>query len=249
MADSQYSVALVTGASSGIGAAVTRALRALDLKVYALARRQDALEELADEVGCIPLAADVNDTEQVSRVLEGLPIDVLINNAGLGRGFTGLAQSTGEDIRRVVETNVAAVLQVTRIVLPGMIERQRGHIVNMGSVAGLHATGLSLYGASKGAIHLFHQNLRLELGGTGVRATEICPGRVETPFFDTAIDDRAVADAFTQGFSCLIPEDIAGAVTYAIQTPWRCNIATIEILPTEQSIGGAHIDPVAETPQ
>ncbi len=248
MADSQYSVALVTGASSGIGAAVTRALRALDLKVYALARRREALAELAGEVGCIPLVADVNDTGQVNEVLAGLPIDILINNAGLGRGFAGLAQTTGEDIARVIETNVAAVLQVTRIVLPGMIERQRGHIVNMGSVAGLHPTGLSLYGATKGAIHLFGQNLRLELQGTGIRVTEICPGRVDTPFFDTALDDPADAKAFTQGFACLRPEDIADAIAYAIRAPWRCNIATIELMPTEQSIGGARITPVPQPP-
>ncbi|MHA1563851.1 MAG: SDR family oxidoreductase [Alphaproteobacteria bacterium] len=244
MADSQYDTALVTGASSGIGAAVTRALCALGLKVYALARRQQALAELADEVGCIPIVADVNDTEQLSAALGDLPIDILVNNAGLGRGFKGLAKSTGDDISRVIETNVSAVLQVTRLVMPGMVERGRGHIVNLGSIAGIHPTGLALYGASKGAIHLFCQNLRLELRGSGVRVTEICPGRVETPFFETALDDPNDASAFTQGFACLTPQDIADSILYAVQVPWRCNITTIELQPTEQSVGGAHIDPV-----
>ena len=248
MTDSRYNVALVTGASSGIGASVTRALCALGLKVYALARRPQALAELADEVGCIPIVADVNDTEQLSTVLGQLPIDILVNNAGLGRGFSGLAKSTGDDIARVIETNVSAVLQVTRIVMPGMVARGRGHIVNLGSVAGIHPTGLALYGASKGAIHLFCQNLRLELRGSGVRVTEICPGRVETPFFETALDDPHDAGSFTQGFACLTAQDIADAIVYAVQAPWRCNVTTIELMPTEQSIGGTHIDAVPGAP-
>lgn len=247
MADSQYNTALVTGASSGIGAAVTRAFCGLGLKVYALARRQQALTELAEETGCIPIVADVTDTDGLTAALAGLPIDILVNNAGLGRGFDGLAKSTGDDINSVIGTNVSAVLQVTRIVMPGMVKRTQGHIINLGSVAGIHPTGLALYGASKGAIHLFCQNLRLELRGSGVRVTEICPGRVETPFFETALDDPGNAAAFTQGFACLTAQDIADAILYAVQAPWRCNITTIELMPTEQSVGGAHIDPVPGT--
>ncbi len=249
MADGQYNTALVTGASSGIGAAVTRAFCSLGLEVYALARRQDALAELAEETGCIPIVADVNDTDGLDAAVGGRAIDILVNNAGLGRGFDGLAESTANDITRVIDTNVSAVLQVTRIVMPGMVERRRGHIVNLGSIAGIHPTGLALYGASKGAIHLFCQNLRLELRGSGVRVTEICPGRVETPFFETALDDPGDASAFTQGFACLTAQDIADAILYAIQAPWRCNITTIELMPTEQSLGAAHIDPVPELPR
>ncbi len=247
MADNQYQTALVTGASSGIGAAVARALTALDLEVYALARRHEPLAELAEEVGCIPLVVDLNDTAKVDNAIADLAIDVVVNNAGLGRGYDGLAQSTNDDIERVVNTNVAAVLQVTRTVMRGMIDRRRGHIINLGSIAGLHPTGLALYGASKGAIHLLSQNLRLELRGTGVRVTEICPGRVETPYFATALDDPAKANSFTEGLTCLRPEDVADAIVYAVRAPWHCNVSTIELQPTEQTVGGAQIDPVNRT--
>ena len=121
---------------------------------------------------------------------------------------------------------------------------RRGHIVNIGSIAGLYPIGFPVYGATKGAVHLFAQHLRIDLKGTGVRLTEICPGRVETEFFDTAIPDAAKRDAFMHGFKALEAKDIAAAILYALETPWHVNVSLIELTPTEQSPGGAVIEPV-----
>ncbi len=232
-------VALVTGASAGIGEAAVRALRDAGATVYAGARRLDRLERLATETGCRPLELDVRDADAVE-ALAPLGIDIVVNNAGLGRAMGRLVAGTADDIERTVATNVTAAINVTRALLPGMIERHRGHIVNIGSVAGLAAAGSALYGATKAAIHLFSRNLRLEVQGTGIRVTEICPGRVDTEFYDIAIDDpaaRAVAKA-TDG-EVLRPSDVAEAVMYAVTAPWRVNVSLLELFPTEQTYGGA----------
>ena len=242
--DTSYSTAVVTGASSGIGRAITRALCAAGLTVHGIARNRDALRTLAAETGCTTHALDVTDTHALEALLRGLEVDVLVNNAGLGRGYEGLAAASAGDVERVLGTNVAAAVHASRVALEGMVARRRGHLVNIGSTAGLHPLGLALYGASKGAIHLLCQNLRLELRGSGVRVTEICPGRVLTPFFDTACDDPDDARAMREALTCLEPEDVADAVSFAVSAPWRCNVATIELQPTEQTIGGTHGDPV-----
>lgn len=244
MALSDYSSALVTGASSGIGDAVARRLSEKGLTVHAVARRADRLEKLAAETGCVAHVIDLRDTDALYAGLERLDVDILVNNAGMGRGFGNFADASRDDIDRVLETNVQAAVHAVRAVLPGMIARKRGHVVNIGSIAGLYPLVSSLYGASKGAVHLLCQNLRMELKGTGVRSTEICPGRVKTEFFNTAFDDREQAEKFSTGFELLQPGDIADAVMYALDTPWRANVSTIEITPTEQHIGGAEIAPV-----
>ncbi len=244
--DTHYRTALVTGASSGIGRCVTAALCSAGFTVHGVARNRDALDDLAEATGCIPHVADVTDVQTMERLLQGIEIDILVNNAGLGRGYDGLVAANADDIHRVVSTNIAGVLNASRIALQGMVARKRGHIVNIGSTTGLHASGLALYGASKGAIHLLGQNLRLELRGTAVRVTEVCPGRVRTPFFSTAFDTEEQAHAITDGLTCLEPEDVADAVVYAVQAPWRCNVSTIELQPTEQTLGGMNSDPVSE---
>jgi NADP-dependent 3-hydroxy acid dehydrogenase YdfG len=243
MALDDYKTALVTGASSGIGAAVVTALRARGLTVYAAARREERLEALAEETGCTPLVVDLRDTEALYDALGGLEVDILINNAGLGRGFEALFEVRPEDIDTTLGTNVLAAVHVVRAVAPGMVERKRGHIVNIGSIAGLYPIKSSLYGASKGAMHLLSQNLRVELQGSGVRVTEICPGRVETEFFQIAVGEEAAKEAYT-GFEILVPQDVADAILYALDTPWRVNIGTIELTPTEQYVGGVTIAPV-----
>ena len=126
-----------------------------------------------------------------------------------------------------------------------MVERKRGHIINLGSIAGLYPMASSVYGGSKGAVHLINQNLRLELSGTGVRATEICPGRVETEFFDVAFSDNPEKKKeMTSGLTLLTKEDIADAIMFAINAPWRMNVSLIEITPTEQTPGGSKIERV-----
>ena len=244
MSLSDYRKVLVTGASSGIGEAVVRRLTRHNLEVHALARRQDRLSELASSTGCVPLALDLRDTDALYDTLESTEYDVLINNAGLGRGYNSLAVASREDISRTIETNVTAAIHVVHALLPGMIARQRGHLVNLGSIAGLYPMPTALYSASKGALHLLSQGLRMELKGSAVRCTEICPARVRTEFFDTAFDDPIKAEQAASGFELLEPNDIADAILYALDAPWRVNVSTIEITPTEQYIGGIYIEPV-----
>ena len=244
MALADYKTALVTGASSGIGAAVVRALGARGITVFATARRAARLEALAEETGCTPLVLDVRDTNALYAALGGLEVDILINNAGLGRGFEALFAVKPEDIDATLGTNVLAAVHVVRATLPGMVERKRGHVVNIGSIAGLYPIKSSLYGASKGAVHLLSQNLRVELQGSGVRVTEICPGRVETEFFEIAVGEAAAKAAY-EGFEILVPDDVADAILYALDAPWRVNIGRIELTPTEQYVGGVTIAPVA----
>ncbi len=243
MALDDYRTALVTGASSGIGAAVVTALRARGLTVYAAARRAERLDALAEETGCVPLVLDLRDTRSLYEALGALKVDILINNAGLGRGFEALFTVRPEDIDTTLGTNVLAAVHVVRATLPGMVERKRGHVVNIGSIAGLYPIKSALYGASKGAVHLLSQNLRVELQGSGVRVTEICPGRVETEFFQIAVGEEAAKEAY-EGFEILVPDDVADAILYALEAPWRVNIGCIELTPTEQYVGGVTIAPV-----
>ncbi|MCL4146016.1 UNVERIFIED_CONTAM: hypothetical protein GTU68_037937, partial [Idotea baltica] len=173
-------IALVTGASSGIGAATTVRLVREGYHVHALARRAERLDALksqlkADAKGRLTThAMDVTDSEAVTELAQSIsPVDVLINNAGLGRMDDILANSSIADITDTINTNVTASMVTARAVLPAMINQSRGHIVNLGSMAGLYPLAAASYGASKGAIHLLSLNLRLELKGSGVRVTEI----------------------------------------------------------------------------
>ncbi len=242
MALEDYSTALVTGASSGIGEATVHALCARGIEVHAVARRAERLEALAAATGCRTHVLDVCDTDALYRVLGDIEVDILVNNAGLGRGFDTIFQASAEDIDRTIDTNVSAALHVVRAVGTGMVSRRRGHMVHIGSIAGLYPLLSSVYGASKGAMHLFCQNLRMELKGSGVRNTEICPGRVSTEFFDTAIDQQERRQSMGEGFELLQPQDIAEAILYALDAPWRVNVSTIEITPTEQAPGGIIIE-------
>ena len=186
---SDYRVAVVTGASSGIGKATVEVLCSKGLEVHAVARRSDLLTDLAERTGCLPCVLDIQETTALNNFFASLEVDILVNNAGLGRVGSSLAELESVDIDRVLSTNVTAALHSVKAVLPGMKDRECGHIVNVGSMAGLYPYPSSLYGASKGALHVLSMDLRLELQGTGVRVTEVCPGRVRTEFYDVAIDD------------------------------------------------------------
>ena len=238
MPDINYKKALVTGASSGIGKATVHALTNEGIKVIGAARRTEKLEALSKITGCSTLTLDVRDRKSVSK-LKDIDIDILVNNAGLGRGFSKIFETNPEDIDITTDTNIAGLLHVLRAVVPGMVKRKRGHIINMGSIAGLYPMASCVYGGSKGAVHLFNQNLRMELSGTGVRATEINPGRVDTEFFNVAFDDQKSIDRKTKGLTLLKSEDIAASIIYAIRAPWRVNVSLIEITPTEQAPGGS----------
>ena len=240
----QNTKALVTGASSGIGEATARALRARGVKVFAAARRLDRLEKLAEETGCIPVQLDVRNRAAVMAFGKEQPVDILVNNAGLGRALGAMWKAEVEDIEITVETNVTAALIMIKAVLPGMIERGRGHIVNMSSVAALYPLPMALYGATKGAMHKLCRDLRQELQGTGIRVTEINPGRVISEFYNVAIDDDEQRQRTTETHcEDLQAADIADAIVYCVDAPWRVNVSQMEIVPTEQTYGGAQFVP------
>ncbi|MEM0924054.1 MAG: SDR family NAD(P)-dependent oxidoreductase, partial [Pseudomonadota bacterium] len=166
MGDLSGRTALVTGASSGIGAATVRALAGAGAEVHAVARRQARLEALAGETGCTLHACDVTDPEARERLTQAVSPDILVNNAGIGAGIGGLVAADPSEIERTITTNVTAVLHLLHGFLPKMIARGAGHVVTIGSVAGLYPTVSAIYGATKGAMRLMDQNLRLELRGT-----------------------------------------------------------------------------------
>jgi NADP-dependent 3-hydroxy acid dehydrogenase YdfG len=237
-------VALVTGASSGIGEATVVALRERDVEVHAAARRMDRLEDLAERTGCIPHELDVRDRAAVAAIGETIPVDILINNAGLGRALGSLWKAEIDDIEMTIDTNVTSAIHMVRTVLPGMIERGKGHIVNMSSVLALYPAPAALYGATKGAMHKLSRDLRQELKGTGIRVTEINPGRVTTEFYNVAIDDdEELARTTDTGVEEVTPADVAASIVHVVDAPWRVNISQLEIVPTEQTYGGSQFVP------
>ncbi|MBR03256.1 MAG: SDR family oxidoreductase [Arenicellales bacterium] len=245
MALKDYRTALVTGASSGIGAATVRLLAARGIAVHALARRRERLEALAGEGDITVHAVDIRDRSKIYQTLGAFDIDILVNSAGIGSRFDPFHELDPDNIDATLETNVLGTVHAVRAAVPGMVARGRGHIVNIGSIFGLHAIGTSVYGASKGAVHILSQDLRHDLKGTGIRVTEVSPGRTETEIFATMTDDLALQDAMAVGFSILTAEDVAEAVVWALDQPWRVNVSLIELTATEQIPGGVDIHPVA----
>jgi len=238
--------ALVTGASSGIGTGIVQVLREAGFTVHAVARRADKLAELAAATDCQTHVGDVTDSDAMARIVAETAPDILVLNAGRGAGFEGIAKASPDDIAATVATNVEATLMLLHQTLPGMIERGRGHIVTMGSVAALYPSPSSLYGGTKAAIKQIAENLRLELRGTGIRVTDIRPGRVTSEFYDVAVEDPEKASAAKDtGIRELSPIDIGEAVRFAVMAPAHVNISTIEVQPLEQSYGGLNTDPVA----
>jgi len=236
---SDYKTALVTGASSGIGAAVVERLRAEGLQVHALARSAKALGALAERTGCIPHALDVTDLAGVTRLTQEVPFDVLVNNAGVDRPKSFL-QADAEDIELLVDVNLRAVLHLCRLIVPGMVERDRGHVVNISSIAGAYNfNGNSTYHATKAAVSMLSRQLRIDAFGKRVRVTEICPGRVATDIFAHVHgDSEATHQRFVEGFELPQAEDIADAIAFAIAAPIAVNVGHMEITPTMQVPGG-----------
>lgn len=237
--------ALVTGATSGIGAAVVHSLSAEGFDVLAVARRAERLAELENEAGCRSIAADVRDIDALAHVVDQFEPDIVINNAGVGHGISGLAGLPASAIQEAFDINAVAPIQIAAVAIDGMTKRGRGHLVNIGSIAGLHTLISALYGGTKAAVHRFSQNLRSELKGTGIRVTEICPGRVASDFYDAAQGDEDRLAAMKQsGIQDLQPGDIADSVLFALKAPSHVNVAMIEVLPTEQSVGGVAATPI-----
>lgn len=249
MADKQQTV-FVTGASSGFGAAIARRFATEGARVVAAARRTEKLEPLTNEFGDAvhALALDVRDRGAVERAITALPadfaeIDVLVNNAGLAKGLAGAQEADLDDWDQMVDTNVKGLTYCTRAVLPGMVARGRGHVINLGSIAGSYPySGANVYGATKAFVHQFSLNLRSDLHGTGVRVTCVEPGMSQTEFSAVRFDgDQEKADAVYRGMIPLAAADIAESVHWASAQPPHVNINTIELMPVAQSFAGFQV--------
>lgn len=236
---SDYKTALVTGASSGIGAAVVERLRRENIEVHAVARSADALNEVAKRTGCIAHAIDVTDRAALSALASKVQFDILVNNAGVDRPKKFL-QADADDIDLLVDVNLRAVLHICRLIVPGMVERDRGHVINISSIAGnYNFGGNSTYHAVKAGVTMLSNQLRLDAFGKRVRVTEICPGRVATDIFNHVHgNDPSVRERFIDGFELPKAEDIADAIAFAIAAPVAVNIGHMEITPTLQVMGG-----------
>jgi 3-hydroxy acid dehydrogenase/malonic semialdehyde reductase len=241
-------IAFITGATAGFGTAIARRFVKDGGKVIAVGRRQERLDALRDELGADkvhPLALDVRDRQAVEAGVKGLPpgfaeVDVLVNNAGLAIGLEPAQAGKLDDWERMVQTNVNGVLYCTHALLPGMVARGRGHVVNLGSVAGeFPYPGGNIYGATKAFLHQLSLNLRADLLGTPVRVTSIEPGLCGgTEFSEVRFrGDTERAAAVYQGTQPLLPDDIAETVSWVVNLPKHVNINVISMMPTGQAFG------------
>jgi serine 3-dehydrogenase len=239
--------AFVTGASSGIGEATARALGARGYRLTLLARREDRLQDLAEELrkahGAPPrvVAMDVRDAHGLARLAREEPHlfepDVLVNNAGLARGTEPLQEGDPDEWDEVLDTNVKALLRLTRLCLPAMLKRGAGHVVMLGSTAGHWVyPGGAVYCASKHAVRAITEGLRMDVHGSGVRVTSIDPGLVETDF--STVRFRGDADRAAkvyQGYQPLTPQDVAETILWCLERPPHVNVQDVVLMPTAQA--------------
>jgi 3-hydroxy acid dehydrogenase/malonic semialdehyde reductase len=241
-------IVFVTGASAGFGAAIAWRFAKEGHRIVATGRRRERLEVLADELGpdkILPLVFDVRDRHSVERAFQELPasfaeIDVLVNNAGLALGLEPAQKANLDEWEAMVDTNVKGLMYVTRAALPGMVARDRGLIVNLGSTAARYPyPGGNVYGATKAFVHQFSLNLRADLFGTRVRVTDIQPGLVGGTEFSTVRfhGDVDRAGKLYEGADALTPEDIAEAIYWVATLPPRVNINAVEMMPVTQAFG------------
>ena len=231
-------IALVTGASSGIGAATVRSLAAAGFDVVAAARRVERCEEVAREVGGRALRLDVADPESVAELAESVPdVSVVVNNAGGALGLEAVAEAEEEYWRQMYETNVMGVMRVTRALLPALERSGDGYIVVVGSVAGVEVyPGGAGYTAAKHAANAVARTLRLELLGKPIRVSEVAPGMVQTEFSLVRFEgDRDRADRVYEGTNPLTAEDVADAIAYVVTRPPHVDIDYLSIKPTDQA--------------
>ncbi|MBD1881730.1 SDR family oxidoreductase [Coleofasciculus sp. FACHB-T130] len=241
-------IVVITGASSGIGAACAKVFAQAGAKLILVARRQERLQELAEELrkefSCQLhlLALDVRDRASVESAFSSLPeawsdVDILINNAGLSRGLNKLHEGSIQDWEEMIDTNIKGLLYCTRYLVPGMVKRDKGHVVNLGSIAG-HQTypGGNVYCASKAAVKSISEGLKQDLLGTPVRVTSVDPGLVETEFSQVRFHgDSDRAQKVYQGLTPLTPEDIADVIFFCVTRPAHVNISELLLVPTDQA--------------
>lgn len=244
-------IVFITGASAGFGSAIARSFVKGGHRVVATARRKDRLQALADELGdaLLPLELDVRDRDAVAAIPAALPagfadVDVLVNNAGLALGLEPAHRASLDDWQTMIDTNCTGLVQVTRALLPGMVERNRGHVFNLGSVAGRWPyAGGNVYGATKAFVRQLSLNLRADLLGTAIRVTDIEPGLCGgTEFSNVRFhgDDDKAAKVYAD-VQPLTAEDIADSVYWIATRPAHVNINTIELMPVAQSFAGLSV--------
>jgi NADP-dependent 3-hydroxy acid dehydrogenase YdfG len=240
-------IILITGASSGIGQACAQLLADHGAKLILCARREERLESLAQEINhkhqnmpyILPL--DVRDKALVKQQMASLPndwkkIDILINNAGLALDTLPLYQGIEDHWETMIDTNIKGLLYVSREIIPGMVERGRGHVVNLGSIAGHECyPGGNVYSATKYAVHALSKSMRLDLLGSPIRVTELAPGAVETEFSEVRWKDKKRAQDFYKDFQPLKAHDIADAILYCITCPPHVTVESMIIMPTAQA--------------
>jgi NADP-dependent 3-hydroxy acid dehydrogenase YdfG len=242
MLGTELRTALVTGGSGGIGSEIVRLLRAEGLSVIAVSPETQKLAELAAETGAECVDMDISDARAVSAAFGGREIDILVNCAAVLGSMTKLHEVTPEEAMRLVTVNILGIVNCLRATVPGMMARNRGHIVNFGSTAGQYAfLGEPLYAATKAGVHLMSKDLRLDLAGTNIRVSEILPGRVASGMHAEMIGgDREEAQRrFYDGYRCLEPIDVARTVHHILAAPAHVDITHVEIVPTHQVFGGA----------
>ena len=227
--------ALVTGATSGIGYAIAEALARSGRRVLAVGRQADALARLAEIPNIVPTPLDILDRSALETRLRNEPIDILVNNAGVMPPLSPFDETTIDDIDSAIAVNLTASVFLTRLVAPGMRERQRGHIIFTGSTAG-HAAfpRLAVYGATKAAIGSFAEGLRLDMAPHGIRVTEVVAGRTETNLYKSLLTEEARAAMYAGG-SAVQPKDIADMVLAALSLPETANVSRFDIVPTRQA--------------
>jgi len=241
-------IVLITGATSGFGEACTRRFAKEGWKLILAARREDRLKALQRELGVEALvhiiALDVRDEEAVMNALTNLPenfseIDVLVNNAGLALGLEPAHESDISDWNTMVDTNIKGLMSCIRAVLPDMVARNRGHIINIGSIAGdWPYPGGNVYGATKAFVKQFSRNLRADLFGTAIRVTNIEPGLAETEFSVVRFKgDAEKAAQVYEGTHPITPEDIAEMIFWVVDLPSHININRLEVMPVCQTWG------------
>lgn len=239
-------IALITGATSGIGRATAEAFADLDYRLILCGRRQDRLDEiqhqLSSQTDVTTLNFDVRDWIDVEEAISTLPnewkaIDILVNSAGNAHGMSAIQDGDPNDWDQMIDGNVQGLLYVSRAVIPGMVERKRGHIVNLSSVAGkeTYANG-TVYCASKAAVEALSTGMRLDLTQHGIKVTNVAPGAVKTEFSVVRFKgDTERADKIYQGFTPLSAEDIADTIVYAVTAPAHVTIADLTILASAQA--------------
>lgn len=251
MTDVANMTVMITGASSGFGEACARRFAAAGAKLVLMARRIDRLEKLKGSLR-VPVHAvklDVRDRRAVEEALAALPrdfteVDILINNAGLSLGLEPAYETDLDDWETMVDTNIKGLMYFTRLVMPGMVRRNRGHIINIGSIAATYPyPGGNVYGATKAFVKQLTLNLKADLFGTGVRVTDIEPGLAETEFSLVRFKGNAEkAEAVYRGTKPISAEDIAEIIFWISALPEHVNINLIEVMPVCQSFGFFAID-------